>query len=121
MTEQNKPHIPVMQQEALTAFKGVSLTVFFEGTLGAGGHAKLFLEAHEEIETYIGCDADPQALKLSGKNLEKWREKILFVQGNFRDLAAILKEKRIKKVDGFFLTSVFPRCSLMREKEGLVF
>lgn len=97
-------HIPVLLKECLEFFSGCHLKVFFEGTLGAGGHAKALLEAHPEIERYIGCDQDPEALLMAKEQLMPWRDKVEFVHANFATVDEILKEKQINKVDGFFLT-----------------
>jgi len=102
--KENKPaHIPVMLQECVSFFEGRNIRVFFEGTLGAGGHAQAILEAHPEIETYIGCDKDPEALKEAQKVLAPWKKKVVFVQGNFADLDQHLARLNIQQVDGFFL------------------
>ncbi len=70
-------------QECLDAFADLRLDIFFDGTLGAGGHAKAILEAHPEIVQYIGCDRDKSALVLAAQNLDPWKDKIKFVHGNF--------------------------------------
>jgi len=93
-----------MRDECVKFFEGCSLKVFFDGTLGAGGHAQAILEAHPEIEVYIGCDQDPKALGIAKKVLAPWKDKVEFVQSNFIDLDRVLKGKKIRKVDGFFLT-----------------
>ena len=98
------PHASVMTAECLKRLEGAALKVFFEGTLGAGGHAKAILESHPEIERYLGCDRDPEALELAGAKLAPWKDKVEFVRGNFADLDTILKAKGIKEVNGFFLT-----------------
>lgn len=98
-----QPHVPIMVSEVLEGFEGTKLKVFYEGTVGAGGHAAAILEAHPEIERYIACDKDPQALAIAGEKLHKWKDKVEFVQGNFADLGLQLEERGIKKVDGFFL------------------
>jgi 16S rRNA (cytosine1402-N4)-methyltransferase len=97
-------HIPVMLEECLKYFEDRHLKVFFDGTLGAGGHAKALLEAHPEIEVYIGCDRDESSLEIAKETLAPWKEKMIFVHGNFVDLDSYLKELNISKVDGFFLT-----------------
>ena len=107
----NKPHLSVMPREFLEHFEDSVLTTFFEGTLGAGGHARLILEAHPEIETYIACDKDPVALEIAAKELAPWKKKLRLIEGNFADLDQILTSEGIKEVDGFFLTWEFPRCS----------
>lgn len=93
-----------MTAECLHFFAETQLKVFFDGTLGAGGHAKAILSAHPEIEIYIGCDQDPEALEIARQNLKEWKDKVEFVKGNFEDLDQILKELKLKTVEGFFLT-----------------
>ena len=93
-----------MVKESLQFFSGLQLCTFFDGTLGAGGHAKAFLEAHPEITQYVGCDKDPQALQITQENLQEWKEKIEFVHADFADLDQILSQRGIQEVNGFFLT-----------------
>lgn len=101
---QKSEHSSVMLEECLRFFADQKLRVFLDGTLGAGGHAKALLEAHPEIETYIGCDQDPEALEIARQNLKGWEGKVKFVRSNFEHLDRVLQEKGIKQVDGFFLT-----------------
>jgi len=98
------PHISVMLKEFLHFFQDRSLKVFFEGTVGAGGHALALLDAHPEIERYIGCDQDPTALKIAEQTLKSWKNKVELEKGNFSNLDQYLKKNKVKKVDGFFLT-----------------
>ena len=105
------PHIPIMVEEVLSCLEGANLSVFFDGTLGAGGHARAILEAHPEIERYIGCDKDPEALEIARKNLAQWEHKIELVQGDFSRLDDYLKDLNVRSVDGFFLTSECHLCN----------
>lgn len=100
----NRPHIPIMENEVASFFAGSDLRVYFDGTLGAGGHAKRILEEHPEIEVFIGCDQDPEALTLAKETLSPWKGKVELVHGNFAQLDQILKKRKIAEVDGFFLT-----------------
>jgi 16S rRNA (cytosine1402-N4)-methyltransferase len=93
-----------MVDEVLAGFEGVDLKIFYEGTLGAGGHAREILEAHPEIERYIGCDKDPEALALAREHLAPFRDKIDLIHGDFGSLDLHLEERGIESVDGFFLT-----------------
>lgn len=104
----NHPHISVMEKEFLSFFEGKHLKVFFEGTVGAGGHAYALLQAHPEIECYIGCDRDPEALALAEKRLAPWKDKVKLIHGNFSDLDLYLEDKT---PDGFFLISEYRLCS----------
>ncbi len=99
----NRPHQPVMVKEVLEGFAGLPISVFFEGTVGAAGHAVEILKAHPEIKRYIACDLDKDALALARKHLEPWKEKVDLINGNFMDLDQHLEERGIEQVDGFFL------------------
>jgi 16S rRNA (cytosine1402-N4)-methyltransferase len=105
------PHIPIMVNEVIASLEGAHLSVFFDGTLGAGGHAKAILQAHPEIKRYIGCDKDPEALEIARKNLEPWADKLELIHGDFGRLDEYLHNLGIKNVDGFFLTSECHLCS----------
>ena len=106
-----EPHIPIMVKQVLQCLEGANLKVFFDGTLGAGGHARAILEAHPEIERYIGCDKDPEALLLAKERLLPFANKVEFVQSDFSRLDRVLKERKIEFVDGFFLTSECHLCN----------
>lgn len=100
-----------MVDEMLRYFEGSVLKVFFEGTLGAGGHAQALLEAHPEIERYVGCDKDPEALGICRSRLAPWAHKMEFIHGDFAELDSMLGSVGISCVDGFFLTSACRRCN----------
>jgi 16S rRNA (cytosine1402-N4)-methyltransferase len=119
MTSLSK-HISVLLQECLKGFEGSVLTTFFEGTVGAGGHAEALLKAHPEIERYIGCDQDPEALQIAEHRLKPWADKVELVRGNFKDLDVILSKRGIKQVNGFFLTLGCHLCNSIKVKKGLV-
>ncbi len=102
--EKGFPHISVMKNEVLESFKDVQLKVFFDGTLGAGGHAEAILEAHPEIEIYIGCDQDESAIEIAKARLTKFSDKMRYVHGNFSDLDKYIQSLGVEAVDGFFLT-----------------
>jgi 16S rRNA (cytosine1402-N4)-methyltransferase len=85
-------HNPVLIREVLEVFQEKKISRFFDGTLGAGGHARAILEAHPEIELYIGCDRDPRAHELARENLAPWLEKIEFVRGSYAEA--------VQEVDG---------------------
>ncbi|MBX7066191.1 MAG: 16S rRNA (cytosine(1402)-N(4))-methyltransferase RsmH [Parachlamydiales bacterium] len=92
-------HIPVLLREVLEVFAGQNLRTFFDGTLGAGGHAKAILEAHPEIERYIGCDQDPRAHSIAKEVLSPWGKKVEFVRGQYAEQVAAVDGC----IDGFLI------------------
>lgn len=96
-------HISVMKDEVLDVFSDMSLRVFFDGTLGAGGHAKALLDAHPEIGCYVGCDQDPYALRIATDTLSGYQDRLQLFHGNNTNLDSMLDSLGIDEVDGFFL------------------
>ncbi len=97
-------HTPVMVDEMLDFFSDVDLKIFFDSTLGAGGHSEAIFKSHPEIVTLIGCDRDPMALATSSSRLDPWKDKLQLFHGNHIDLDYMCKSISVSNVDGFFLT-----------------
>lgn len=76
-------HYSVLKNEVLDLFRDKPLTIYVDGTLGAGGHAEAVLSLHPEIEKFIGIDQDRDALAIAKNRLLPWKEKVVFQQGNF--------------------------------------
>ena len=87
------PHQPVLLDEVLKVFEPLKISLFVDGTLGAGGHSEAILKAHPEIERFIGADQDLSALEIAKERLSPWKDKSLFLHQNFASLPAYLKEK----------------------------
>ncbi|KAI8105440.1 hypothetical protein M9434_000026 [Picochlorum sp. BPE23] len=62
-------HVPVLLEEVLEAFQPLELRAFVDGTLGAGGHSRAILEAHQELQWALGFDKDPLAHDLARENM----------------------------------------------------
>lgn len=96
-------HQSVMLNEVLSIFENEHLPIFFDGTLGAGGHAEALLNAHPEIACYIGCDQDPYALEIAAERLKEHKSRLMLFHGNNADLDHMLASVGIDAVNGFFL------------------
>jgi 16S rRNA (cytosine1402-N4)-methyltransferase len=110
-------HISVLQHEVVQAFDGVELRVFFDGTLGAGGHAEAILAAHPEIEKYIGCDRDPRAHELAGRRLVKFGKKVELVRGSYSDLDQLYEGE----IDGFLIDIGVSSMQIDEKERGFSF
>ena len=76
-------HIPVLLEEIIQALGSCHLRTVLDGTCGAGGHARALLESHPEIERYVACDQDTDALTLAKASLEAFTSKVSFHHTNF--------------------------------------
>lgn len=79
------PHIPVLLGPILQAVAPVK-GVWLDGTLGAGGYTRGFLEAG--AEHVIGVDRDPLALSMAAEWGEAYGERLTLVHGTFSHLDA---------------------------------
>lgn len=116
-----KPHEPVLLREVLRIFEGKELKVFFEGTVGAGGHAQALLQEHPEIESYLACDRDPKALALAAKTLLPWGKKVEWIRGPYADLERYLEERELKGIDGFLIDIGISSMQIDERERGFSF
>lgn len=117
----NPLHIPVLQDAIMRQLKEKSLKTFCDATVGLGGHAKLLLENHPEIELYIGLDQDQNALDLAKASLEPFQKKTDFICSNFRFLDQVFAEKNLPKVDGFLFDIGVSSMQLDQKERGFSF
>jgi len=79
-------HVPVMVREVLTLLAPERGGVYFDGTLGGGGHTEAILEAGATSEV-IAVDQDPEALAVAKARLAKYGDRLHLVHANFADAA----------------------------------
>lgn len=84
-------HVPVLVEEVLSFLRPDRGGVFFDGTLGDGGHSEAILSASESARV-IGVDQDPEALAVARRRLERFGERFRAVRSNFADAVAALEE-----------------------------
>lgn len=114
-------HTPVLVEEILAQFQGKKLRTFFDGTLGAAGHAAAILEAHPEIDIYIGCDRDDTALKIAKEKLHPWESKVRFVKGNYENVDQIIDEVGVSCLSGMLLDLGVSSMQLDQTERGFSF
>jgi 16S rRNA (cytosine1402-N4)-methyltransferase len=115
------PHLSVLAQEVIHYFAGCDCRYVVDGTLGAGGHAELILQAHPEIELFVGIDQDPTALAIARERLSPWKEKIRLVRGNFNELDKHLQLLGLAKVNAILLDLGVSSMQLDQPEKGFSF
>ena len=74
---------------------------YVDGTLGGGGHTEAILKAADC--RVIGIDRDSDALAAAKERLRPFDGRVQFVKSNFCDIAQVLDDLKIEKVDGCVL------------------
>jgi 16S rRNA (cytosine1402-N4)-methyltransferase len=79
-------HEPVMVAEVLKYLQPGRGGLYFDGTLGGGGHAAAILRS-SAAASVIGVDQDAEALEVAGRRLERFGERAMMLHSNFADAA----------------------------------
>jgi 16S rRNA (cytosine1402-N4)-methyltransferase len=83
-------HLPVLLDEVLQVldpqrFQGRP-SLWLDGTLGLGGHARALLEAAGDQARLLGCDKDQEALALAAETLQPFGTRVRLVHGGFEGI-----------------------------------
>jgi 16S rRNA (cytosine1402-N4)-methyltransferase len=90
-------HEPVLLRETIELLQPAPGKVFFEGTLGGGGHTRALLEAGA---TVISTDQDPEAIAEAGAKLAEFGDRVIIRRANFAEVSRILAELGITTLHG---------------------
>jgi 16S rRNA (cytosine1402-N4)-methyltransferase len=81
-------HQPVMGREVTELLVPVPSGLIVDATVGGGGHARLVLEARDDVRV-LGIDRDPDAAAAARDALAGFGRRARVVRGGFEDLAGI--------------------------------
>ena len=93
----NIPHIPVLFNETLEAFKNIEEGYIIDCTTGFAGHSNGLLNQNQNIKL-ICNDQDDEALAFSKKRLESFENRVIFNKGNFEHVIGTFKDYEIRGV-----------------------
>jgi 16S rRNA (cytosine1402-N4)-methyltransferase len=94
-------HYPVMLPEMLEALSPLDGGIYVDGTFGGGGYTAAILDRADC--TVIAIDRDPEAFTRAQGLKDKYGARLLFAQGCFGDVEALLQERGFERVDGFVM------------------
>jgi 16S rRNA (cytosine1402-N4)-methyltransferase len=94
-------HTPVLAAEVMAHLDIRPGMRVVDGTLGGGGHTRLFADAVGSEGLVIGIDRDPIAIDRSARELAGLP--VRFAQANFRDVPEVLDALGIDRVDRVLL------------------
>jgi len=94
-------HFPVMLPEVLATLSPKDGEVYVDGTFGAGGYTRAFLESADC--TVIAIDRDPAAVSRADAMKAEFGDRLIFVRGKFGDALELVKAAGYEQVDGFVL------------------
>ncbi|EME7637486.1 16S rRNA (cytosine(1402)-N(4))-methyltransferase RsmH [Staphylococcus pseudintermedius] len=93
-------HISVLLKKTVDQLNIKEDGVYVDCTLGGAGHSQYLLNQLSDEGRLIAIDQDMTAINHAKEKLQQDLHKVTFVHNNFRNLANILAELNIDKVDG---------------------
>ena len=95
-------HVSVLLEECIEGLAIRPDGIYVDGTLGGAGHSSR-IAAELTTGRLIGIDRDPVALKAAGERLSPYADRVTLVHSNFCEIATVLDDLGIEKVDGILL------------------
>lgn len=95
-------HLPVMPQECINGLDVKDGGVYFDGTLGGGGHSYRILEAAPGCRL-IATDLDSDAIAAAKEKLKPFEGRFSIHKSNFKNFENVLEEEGVSGLDGVIL------------------
>ena len=98
-------HKSVLLDETIDSLNIKPDGIYVDGTLGGAGHASVVCSKLSEKGRFIGIDQDEDALSVATERLSKFSDKVRIdtVKSNYHEIAEVLKNLGVDKVDGILL------------------
>ena len=93
-------HAPVLLAEVIDLLQPAPGKLFFDGTLGGGGHSEALLQHGARV---VAMDQDPNALKHAAERLKPFAAQFCALRGNFRRFPQIVEETGVSGFDGMLV------------------
>jgi 16S rRNA (cytosine1402-N4)-methyltransferase len=114
-------HEPVLLAEVLAQFAAREGGRFLDGTVGAGGHAAAILDRTAPSGRLLGLDRDPAALAIARRELERFGDRAVLVEGNFAVCDELARVHGFADLDGVLLDLGLSSIQLADESRGFSF
>lgn len=92
-------HIPVLLKETIDGLNPEQGDTILDATLGGGGHSKALCLRIGASGTFIGIDADEDAVLRAKEKLASCEARIILEVANFRTIGAVLDKHGIKEIN----------------------
>ena len=100
MKQKNSTHETVLLAETVDGLDLKQKGVAIDATVGVGGHAERIAKMLGKGGTLMVLDADDHSLNLSKERLADAPAKVIFVQGNFRNLKELASDAGVTSAQG---------------------
>lgn len=96
-------HIPVLFKETIEYLNVRPGGIYVDCTLGGAGHSSEIAKRMQPGGVLIGIDQDQNAIEAASKKLAEYKESVIIVKDNFRNLKSVVRNAGFDKVDGILM------------------
>lgn len=96
-------HFPVMLEECMQGLQPKSGGIYFDGTLGGGGHSYEILKRSSPEGRLIATDLDDEAIAAATQKLSEFGGRFSIHKSNFKNFEEVLNEEGVDLLDGVML------------------
>ena len=111
-------HRPVLIDEVIKFLITDKSGIYFDATIGGGGHSYNILKKLKKNGILIGVDLDSEAVNFSKNRLKAFKNKKIIKKRNYADILEILKEENIDKIDGILLDLGISSYQIDKKEKG---
>jgi 16S rRNA (cytosine1402-N4)-methyltransferase len=114
-------HIPVMLDECMEGLNVKDGGIYFDGTLGGGGHSYEILKRSSPTGRLIATDLDDDAIAAATQRLNPFEGRFLIYKSNYKNFDEVLKLAGVDKLDGALLDFGVSSYQLDSEDRGFAY
>ena len=96
-------HLPVMLEECLEGLNVKDGGIYYDGTIGGGGHSYEILKRSSPNGRLIATDLDDDAIAAATQRLKEFDGRFQIFKGNYKDYQKAFDGAGIDEVDGILL------------------
>jgi 16S rRNA (cytosine1402-N4)-methyltransferase len=114
-------HLPVLAEEVIEMLQPAAGSLQIDATVGGGGHTERILEASDPDGRLLGLDADGAAIARVAQRLERFGDRLVLRQANFRELGSVAPAAGFGAVDGLLFDLGLSSFQLADTERGFSF
>ena len=96
-------HKPVMLEECMQGLALKDGGIWYDGTVGGGGHSYEILKRTSNSGRLIATDLDDEAIAAATKRLKEFDGRFQIYKSNYKDFALVFERAGVDKIDGALL------------------
>ena len=114
-------HKPVMLEECMEGLALKDGGIYFDGTVGGGGHSYEILKRTAPSGQLIATDLDDEAIAAATKRLSEFEGRFQIHKSNYKDFALVLDKVGVDKLDGALLDFGISSHQIDDEERGFTY